>query len=273
MSALRGQEPPEFSNDPVHKIREILERFERRFRINDTRSIQRYIEGEASLLCHFHVDGFDEEFVAYMQGHSPRFFQEERRDDNLPRVVWPAAEVSVHRRELLGSKDGDIKPSSECGCTDEELMLVGIVQRVQLPQCVALPAFVRLGCIDCVYNLLPNMLCYSASRGWVMRGKVSDGVVDLLRLRTAVRNDQLVGDLIERASEILDYVGGNRCQCIGHVIDFRYVVDTLSSLRIFFDGDSIWTTTVKGSEGKLKVLDVLFGPCDFRPYAVNGAHR
>ena len=42
-------------NDAVNEIRHILERFDRRFRFDNPRCIERYVEGEVSILCHFLV--------------------------------------------------------------------------------------------------------------------------------------------------------------------------------------------------------------------------
>jgi hypothetical protein len=78
----------------------------------------------------------------------------------------------------------------------------------------------------------------------------------------------LIGDLVQRAPEILDYVGGNGCQCVGQRVGFGDVVDALAALRIFFDGDSIRVGVLEGTPSKLKVNDVLFGPCDFSSNAL-----
>src|SRR5262249_12146762 len=162
-----------------------------------------------------------------------------------------------HRIEI----DGDIHASRECPCVEEQLVLVGLVQFVQLPESMALPTFVRLGCVDCVYHSLRNALYFAFSRGWVIRGGRADrGIHMPIRLRTASAiKHQLVGYLVERTSEVLDYVGGNGCQLIGNRIRLRNVIDALTGLRVFFVGDSIRLGISESLVGKLKVLDVLFG--------------
>lgn len=82
-----------------------------------------------------------------------------------------------------------------------------------------------------------------------------------------------MGDMIERASEILDYVGGDGCQVVGHTIDFGRVVNALTTLRVLFDGDCIRIGLIEIGQPKLKVMEVSFGPCDFCLDAVeHGAH-
>ena len=79
--------------------------------------------------------------------------------------------------------------------------------------------------------------------------------------------------MVERAPEILDYVGGNGCQLVGKRIRFGDIVNALSGLHVFFVGDSIRLGISERLEPKLKILDVLFGPCEFRADAVDdGAH-
>lgn len=249
-----GKKSTELGHDVINEIRQVLERFERRFRFDDPRFIQRYIESEALILCHFRVEGFDQEYVA-----------------NLGRTARSNGEREgfVETREGTG-KHGRQVNASVCDGPNQELMLVGIVQGVQLPEFVPLPSLVRLGCVNCIYNLLPHMLCYSASCGWVMRGKIADGVIDLpIKLRIASQN-KLIGDVVEGTSKILNYVGGDCLQGGRNAVSFADVIDAISSCRIFLGADSIWCGVMKGAQRKIQILDVLFGPCDFRSNAVDG---
>jgi hypothetical protein len=146
-----------------------------------------------------------------------------------------------------------------------------LVQFIELPKRVPLSAFVRFGCVDCIYNLLPNALYYSISSGWVIRGAPADRVVHApIRLRAAAGiQHQLVGQGIQWTPQILNYIGGNGCQLVGERIGLADAKDALSGLRILFFNEGVWPGIVKGYERKLKILDVLLGPCDFRPDSVN----
>lgn len=250
-----GQEPSESGNDVVNQIRHILERFERRFDFDDPRCVERYVERKAAILCHGTIEGFDVEFVASMQHIRPIA---SRKHEELA-----AESDQVHVGPNSSGARDHIKTPGD-SCADKELMLVGLVQLMQLPERVPLPALVRLGCIDCIYHLLPHGL-YLSSRGLVIRGAPSDRIVhDPLRLRAAEGVDhELMGDVVERASEILDYVGGNSCKRVRHGISLADVVNAFAGLRIFLHQDFIGAGVIKGCESKLKILDVLFGPCNF----------
>src|SRR2546422_716011 len=84
MSPL-GEELPQRGGDRVNEIRHILERFQRRFTIDNPRLVERYVKGEASILLHFMVDGLAVEFVAYLQGKQlvGRIEKEWRKRDGL----------------------------------------------------------------------------------------------------------------------------------------------------------------------------------------------
>ena len=62
------QKTAERSNDIVNQIRHVMERFNSRFTFNNARCVERYVEGETAILCHFLIEGFDVEFVARFQG-------------------------------------------------------------------------------------------------------------------------------------------------------------------------------------------------------------
>jgi hypothetical protein len=139
---------------------------------------------------------------------------------------------------------------------------VGLVEFVESPQRIALPALVRLGCVDCFYDLLPNALYVSGAKGLVLRESGGNRIVhEVLRRRAlASIEHELVGDVVERASEILDYIGGNGCQVVGHGVRFGDVVDALSGLRVFLASSSIRCGLIEGVQPKLKVLDVFVWP-------------
>jgi len=268
-----GQQAPESSHDVVNEIRHILERLEHRLALDNAQMVERYIEGEAHIIVHFRVNGSSEEFVAY--------YQRDSRSDRQPQADLGDLRMDTGR-QLDAAQD---RP--RC---DQQLMLVDVVQRVQLPESMALPSLVRFGCIDCVYYVLRNALYCSATHGWVIRGGRCDRVIHapIRRRATASRQYELVGGMVEGLSEVLQYIGGNGCQFIRHVTNSGNVVDanpdlrvgatgfampvrapdlvgSVTGLRLFLGVDSMWASVVEGIERKLQILDVLFGPCDFRP--------
>ena len=104
-------------------------------------------------------------------------------------------------------------------------MLVYLAESIQLPEPVTLSSLVRFGCVDRIYNLLPNALYHSVSSGWVIRGGGCDRVIHepIRRRAAASRQHELVSDMVKGFSQVLQYVGGNGCQFIGHPINLRDV--------------------------------------------------
>src|SRR6266498_3298810 len=58
-------------DDPVHKIREVLERWERRFTVDNPRLMECYLEREPAVLVEFEIDGFLEQSVARFERAHP----------------------------------------------------------------------------------------------------------------------------------------------------------------------------------------------------------
>ena len=267
VDGLLGQQLPEAGNNVADEIRHVLKRFERRFALDNPRFVERYVSAEGHFVIHFKIDGLAIEFVAYLQGKEFVGGEYKKTLEVKP---------SEHFSELIPAVNpspntGNIDSTEKASCTNEQLMLAELVQFVQLPENMPLPAFVRLGCIDCIYNLLPNALYLSATRGFVIRGFPSDRVIhEPIRLRAAARRQhQLVGNMIEGTSQVLDYIGGNGCQRIWDAISFRDVINMLTGLRVVLDGKFVGVGVVESLQSKMKILDVLFGPCDHRIDAIN----
>lgn len=256
------QELPEGGDGVADEILYIYQRFQERFTLDNPRLIERYANGEALLLVHFHVDGYREKFVAHFQ-RSPMRGLKENGGHCGPRGSHSFGGAA---KPILWNVPSDIDADATCIRQAQEMMLFGITQSVELPERVPLSSLPRFGCAKCVYNAVPRMLCYSAYGGWEMRGKVTDGELDILRLRlrSAFRERELIDDLVERAPEILDYVGGDCLHRYREGIDLRQIEDALLALRIFFVGDRIRVSLEERGESQLQIDDVLFGPCDFR---------
>ncbi len=69
--------------------------------------------------------------------------------------------------------------------------------------------------------------------------------------------DQLIGQVIERASEVLQGVASHGGQNRRRLSDARNVVDESSRLRITLGPDYVWTGLVEGLNRGLQVANVL----------------
>ena len=109
---------------------------------------------------------------------------------------------------------------------------------------MALPAAIRFGCVDCIYDLLPNALHISRAQGLVLRGGRGDRVIHDVLIRwmraSGGIDNELVGDLVERTPEVLDDIGGNSCQWQRNEISLADVVNALSGISVFLVTDGLW---------------------------------
>jgi hypothetical protein len=80
--------------------------------------------------------------------------------------------------------------------------------------------------------------------------------------------DQLPSQMIQRTSDILQAVSSDKSDLRGNVFDAAYVIDQLSRLRILLGRDYIRLGIEKGVDFDLQIIDVLFGPFDFKPNIV-----
>jgi hypothetical protein len=249
-----SKEAYEFRDDPVDKIREIMERFQCRFTADNPRIVERYIDIESMILLHFTVDGFGEEYVAQFE----RFIS--RDSDEVTERIPEDLTTSV------GQEAREATPSEVGVSRQQERVLVSIVQLVQLPKCVTLPSFIRLGRVDSIYSRLPNAL-YLSSTGWVMAGKCTNWKGETFERggrRSGIGlQEQLANDVVQTGSEAVQCIGGDRLQLRGEIIDPRNVVTALSRVRVFLESNAIRIGVLEGFEGQIKILNVLFGPCNF----------
>lgn len=263
-----GQKTPEGSDEVVDQVRHVLNRYQNRLTVDNSRCVERYIKNEASLLVHVMLDGTGVECVAHFHAH-----ERVSGSDHELLALFPdkldECRVSSEGALLKGVGEvvGNVYPEIKSANQERCPVFVGVVQFIQLPQGVSFPSLVRFCCIDCIYNGLPNALYRSFSSGWVIRGATRNREIHLpIRLRAAARvQDQVVGDMVERTSEVLKYVGCNGCEIVRDAVRLNDVVRALSGLVVVLEPDAIGVGVIESGQPKLQILDVLFGPCDFRP--------
>jgi hypothetical protein len=258
MAYLR-EERSECVNHAAHQVRKVLERFKRRFTADNPRMVERYVKAQSEIILHFKIEGLCKELVA-------RF---KRQQFGNAEAHAGISHSSFQRfwSFFIDKGRSIYTPEVEPHC-DKEMVLVDVIQFAKLPQSVPATAFVRFGCVDSIYGVLPNSLYISGSKGWVLRGGGCDREVaslQFLRRRMGIGVEyQLVDDVVEGTSEVLKYVGGNGCNSQGDIPHGNEIVDAISSVRIYFDSGFIWAGCAEGRHRPLKILDVLFGPCHFR---------
>ncbi len=264
---LSDKQRRERGDQVVDKIHHLLESFDQRITLNNLRLAERYIKSEIHVLVDFMVEGINEQFIAYLQRAQAVGGPEvERRDDN---VLSPVGRARPH--EILHHRP-DINASEGGADGQQQAVLVDIVKFVELPDRIV-PTLVRFGCVDCIESVLPRSLYFSISEVWVFRGVVGDRILDFpgsCGYRADADPNGLVGDVVEGSPKILQHVPRDGCDGQRCRVHSANIVNALSCLRIILGPDFIWPGINKSAHGRLKVLDVSFGPFNFRPTPVEG---
>jgi hypothetical protein len=121
--------------------------------------------------------------------------------------------------------------------------------------------------VDRFERIVRRSLHLSALKGFVVLGSaVSNWKVDgprLWRIVPRVGADQLIGEMVEAAHQILDDVPGNQGETIGGGLDRADVINQLARLRITLGPNFIRVGIQESPDLSLQVRDVLFGPFDF----------
>ena len=133
---------------------------------------------------------------------------------------------------------------------------------------MVIPTLIRLDRVDGIYSRRPRSLYFSHLAGFVLREGVSDGKVDAPRIGRLVSSgdaDKLIGEVVEGAYQTLNHIAGDQGYHGRNWLDSAEIVDRLSRLHVSLGQDFIWVGRVERDDFGLQVLDVLFGPFDFRP--------
>jgi hypothetical protein len=261
----------EHGNDPVNKARELMKRFDQRLTLSNLRLDDRYNEGELQILVRFRTWQSDVEYVALFQ--RLEFPVVENPKVPVQHVVHNLAEM-VTLQSLI-PKLG-LKCPSRCvtvmdyasGRTGShnQSVLVDVVELVEQPKFLSLPTFVWFDVVDRFDRVLPRALYFSTSTGLVFRGIRGDREVSSLpRVGGDPSSDldEIVRQVIEGTSEVLDGISSDGCDLSRNGIDSRGIIEALSRWRIRLYPMSIRLGLKEGFDSPLQIIDVLFGPFEF----------
>ena len=263
-SLFSCEQGPEGQNNIVNQINHLLERFEQRLTLSNPRLAKRYDEITLQLLLHLRTrDG--EEFVACLQ-REDRSLERHEQVGHVGTRKGHIPSVATGKRLLDGSpftwRDAaEVIRVSDC---NQQAVLVDVVKFVEQPERVV-PTFVWFDRVDCVYGILPHALYFSRAFGFVFRGTFKNRERCPKRGFLASNQDKLMGQVVQRTSEIVQSVAGD---CRKRRRSLRKINDVkrkLSRLRIALASDYIWLGEAKSESidyGR-QVVDVLFGPFDF----------
>lgn len=256
-NALR-QEHLKRGDDGLDQIRHVVERFEQRLRLDDPRLAERYVKGELHVLVRFSIGGIDKEYVACFQ----RAKLVSRSNKKWDGGKVPIGEGTLHH---LAHMRSEVHAAKSRAHGEQQTVLVHNVKLVDLPEKV-IPSLVWFETVDGFDRVLRRSLYLPKFLGFVLFLRVEDGEVDTVgRLAACSNHDQLVCQVIEGGSQILDRIPDNRGQQGRNILDTDNIVDQLARLGIALGADYVGVMAEEAGPRSLKVLDVAFGPFDFGP--------
>jgi hypothetical protein len=169
------------------QLREMLDRYEDRPRLDNLRLAQRYAKAEIHILLEFFLREAGQRFVAIL---------EKAIDVRRPEAYHG---LNSQARRLAAYESAMPRRPEQDSHGDERPMLVDIVESVEGPEIVSLPTFVWFERAERVYGLSPHALYFSANMSFVFRGALRNIKTGLLpKSGSATSNEiELSGEIIE----------------------------------------------------------------------------
>jgi hypothetical protein len=231
----------EAENQVIDHVKQAVDHERQGLAINNPRLAERYIKGEIHFLMHFRLAGKE-----YLALYEPLYSRHAEATETKSGVEEAAvdAETRTHK-------------GRDCG--EQSMVLVGNIKAVEHPERI-IPTLVRFGSVNRIYGTLRHTLYVSVVSGLVFRGLVEDGEAGLIPRSLAVGEHELPSEVVERASEVVDYVSGNQSEFSGRGSEICNVKEFISCLGIelgritgrFFGKEPLACN--------FQITDMLFGP-------------
>lgn len=258
-----SQERLEAGNDPVNKIRKLMEKWKNRLTLDNLRLAERYINGDLHFIAHLTTtDAL--EFCAVFEKWDSRCFLngelggiEYWRIDPLFRHFSPIPLSACH-------PDDNVLISGSAH--EQQLVLVGNVEIVEQPE-IVVPSVVRLQSVNETYRSLAHSLYLSRRIGFVFGSRFRDRETGLLSGNAVIGLNELPRQMVKGTPQIVDNIADNAGELGRNWRPNLDSIDPLCGMRASLGSDSIWFSFPEGVEPSIKLADVVFGPFDFNPDA------
>lgn len=251
----------------LDEVCELLERFENRLSLGSSSKplmlAKRYIDNDLKLLVEARWGSVDFNIILERKNLSeliggPRIDQEW----NATGAGTCEAEVPVWSEKH--SWDANLCRSlNDCGiyCYDG-VVLIDNVEHVQNVE-RRVNSFARLQSKQELLGLGANATYFGNSSGFISVGAGLDRKPTVSIHLTPVRADQVADKVVKGAAEIMNGVSDDGAVIDWHAFRTLHAIDILSSIRVYFVGESVRVAVSASEKHRLKVLNVAFGPFEF----------
>jgi hypothetical protein len=228
--------------------------------LNDFKFVDRYIKGEAHILIHFR-DRKRTEFVACLQRDNSGVVGSE---DILMRCESGGA-----YNRFLGFICGVLAWSHAAtnwygrNC-NQHAVLVNDIQFVELPELVTGPILVWLDTVENFKARTPKSFYASSRSGLIVFGEIANWERRVSFVNsTSGSFDQGAGEMIERASQVMNSIAEPHCEFGVNGREALDVIGHASRFEVVFLPDGVGICAPEVNDSGIEIIDVLIGPIVF----------
>lgn len=248
----------EQADDPVDKMRRLMEKWENRLTLDNLRLGERYLKGEIQLNVHLCVPG---------SAADARDFCAVFRYADITGRVTKQVGIGASRLVDRCPADADPEPFQPQARHEQEFVLVENVQLMDRPE-VIVPSWVWFGLVDEYYRTRSDSLFSSTRVGSVFGKSFIKGVLMAPHDDSSVRLNEPAGEVIKGRMQVVYGVPDDAREAGGDLPVTLEPNDMCARLRIYIGHDSIRAGFAEGFDRACHITDVVFGPFDFLPNEV-----
>lgn len=226
-------------HDAADEMKEFLEHLRNGLSLTNRRFVDRYVRGELWLRVHVRVFGESGNPVDFCAVFHNGLIPGGQGDDGQLKV-GPV-------RMLMPSKGREVESDDRAQAADrnQQPMLVHNVEIMKTPE-VVISSLVWFGRVDEVYRGAVHSLYFSRALGFVFLDIIKDRVSRRVGGRTAVGENQLIGEMVKDGSQVVDRVSEDGDDVQWNLGDFANPEHPVSRLRIVLDDDLVWVGLKEG---------------------------
>jgi hypothetical protein len=251
MTHANLQERLELADDPVHKLRKLMDKWKDRLAPNNLRFAERYLKGEIEIRVHYRPVKQSAEGAEFCA-----IFKNLGIGGVVRHLEGDVSRITCGSSEL---KEAAHVPESN---NQQEAVFVEVVELVEFQEVIA-PALVRLNRVDEAYRSCAHSLYLSRSSGYVIGRSLVNRKAGILGRCLPVSLNELPSQVIERAAEVVNNISEDQRKRDWRAGDDFCLESIRSGLRIALKDKSVRIGITEQLASTIELADVVIGPFDF----------